>query len=550
MPFRGDMKLKKNSKIMNVYKRMLSLVLALILPAAFLLSSVKADAKETLEEKLVTTKGQVKINLLVLVIDPLLTSVDDSTFANGEKSITASDYFGYSYEDSVYELISTIEEASHNTVQFNWDDTVELGEFPHYVNMDPLDNESFQEIFPKDENGRGNRAEGIRSDKYRPYNNYGNLDYEYYVKRCQLDSLRRDGAFDMVLIIGVDPLSPSPTCIIGRNPFWVNGMGVRAECDNFPVLTVTFSEFDAALENFGNMAEMMLSLRYDVLPTEENSIDGSNYTELNDWEKYTLCKHNAKGNTEVYGYGLVNYAPNSEEFFDLTNPDPVQYYKNWKKGDLIDDFDPYSAYINNSVYSDEEPYVSHLKWWFSNMPYQNGRDDDGYFTNWWRYIFSADYLVGMSQSSIYNKKIQVRVGETIPVKFELEYFGAGYIETDTEYCLPAVSLSNEECMSYSDGRLKGLRDGSGYMDIKVDGKKITYFVEVGEGDGEKPSFDYQKGVGVSTSDTPDFVKSKNPFGNIFKQEIPMGVFISVSAVVFILALAAMVGLVILLNRRN
>ncbi|MCQ2518819.1 MAG: hypothetical protein MJ119_08680, partial [Lachnospiraceae bacterium] len=182
--------------------------------------------------------GTIKINLLVASIDPTLTSINGRNYHNGKNTIKASEYFNYSLSERVGFWCDSFEEVSHQTVKFNVVDTVEINEFPKYKadsSLPSLNNKSFQELFKMDENGYGMWYEGITSEAYRQYDTAGDLDYKYYIEKLNLVKRKNAGEFDVLLMIGIDPLSPNETCMVGRNPLRINGDTFCADCENFVI---------------------------------------------------------------------------------------------------------------------------------------------------------------------------------------------------------------------------------------------------------------------------------------------------------------------------
>ncbi len=120
--------------------------------------------------------GTIKINLLVASIDPTLTSINGKNYHNGSKTISASEYFGFSLDNSVNFWINNFEEISHQTVDINVVDKIVIDEFPQYKSQPSLNNTSFQQIFKMDNSGHGKWYEGVTSDAFKPYDSFGDLD--------------------------------------------------------------------------------------------------------------------------------------------------------------------------------------------------------------------------------------------------------------------------------------------------------------------------------------------------------------------------------------
>ena len=475
----------------NYILKAISILMTLVIFALTLLPSqeVKAYSGRDKNGNLsVTATGTIKINLLVAAIDPTLTSTDGKNYWNGKTKIKASEYFGYSLDESLNFWIDNFEEISHNTVDFNVVDTVIIDEFPKYKSIDSLKNSSFQKIFKKDESGHGLWYDGVTSNAYKKYDTCGDLDYDYYIDKLDLVKRKNNNEFDMLFLIGIDPLSPFETCMVGRDPLYINGGTFERDCDNFIIVTPTFSRKDGSIENIGHMAENMLGYTYGRIDYIPNSIDGTNYKALNDWQKFCLCQYLATPETKVYGYGMVHFSPNSIADYDWNNStNSVIYYKDWKNARDAHPFTPATYMSMSSGYNyDNDPCITHHRWWFSNMPYQDGRDKDGYYNNWWRYIFTPSYVDYIYQDDSYipTQGIVLNVGESTAVKFgvmEQPWYG---FSTDTVASSAPVEIEDKSVLSFSNGKITGLKTGKTKITVKLDGKSVEYTVYVGDKAGQ------------------------------------------------------------------
>jgi len=235
-----------------------------------------------------------------------------------------------------------------------------------------LDNKAYQKLFTKDARGYGRWYEGVTSQAFKKYDSAGHLDYNYYIDKLDLVNRKNRKEFDMLFFVGIDPLSPFETSMVGRAPLWVNGGTFTRDCDNFVIVTPAFARRDGSIENIGHMAENMLGYNYVMIRYNKNTLDGTDYDSLNDWQKYCLCKFIATTQTQVYGYGMVHFSPNSESDYDWNNNNPVPYYKNWQEGKDVQDFKASSVYMKDSFYAKHNDVtVNHHRWWFYNMPYKD-----------------------------------------------------------------------------------------------------------------------------------------------------------------------------------
>ena len=483
----------------NYILKTISILMTLVIFALTLLPSQEVKAysgKDKNGNLSLAATGDIKINLLVVAIDPTLSSIDGSNYNNGKKKIKASEYFGFSLNDSLNCWIDNFEEISHNRVDINVVEKTVLDEFPKYNTLKSLDNKSFQEIFKKDSSGKGDWFGGIQNSVYKEYDGFedvGELDYDYYIDKLNLVNRKNNNEFDMLFLIGIDPLCPFETCMVGRDPLYINGGTFERDCDNFVIITPTFSRKDGSIENIGHMAENMLGYTYGRIDYIPNCIDGSNYVALNDWQKFCLCKFTATPDTKVYGYGMVHFSPNSTADYDWNNYTKVDYYKDWKNGKNKQKFtaDEYMN-LNSFFYYEGDPCISHHRWWFYNMPYEDGRDKDGYYNNWWRYIFTPYYVESLLPYSGYSgSSINISVGDDIPVKFTVEDQGYNKYDSDTVQSSAPVEIKDKSIVSFKNGKIKALKKGNTSITVKLDGKTLIYNVNV-EGSQKDKVTDFVK----------------------------------------------------------
>ena len=473
-------------------RKILSLLMTFIMLLLTFVPSYEAKAFNTVDKNgniSLSATGEIKINLLVAAIDPTLTSIDNKNYRNGKKKIKASEYFGFSLDDSLNFWIDNFEEISHNTVDFNVVDTVVIDEFPKYsTGKESLDNKKFQQIFEKDSYGDGNWFGGICKEEFKYWDTVGELDYDYYIDKLNLVKRKNNKEFDMVIMFGIDPLSPWETCMVGRSPSPVNGGCYERDCDNFVIVTPTFSRKDGSIENVGHLAEHMLGYTYGMIDYEpRHTIDGSNYMSLNDWQKYSLCELLGTTNSKVFGYGMVHYSPNSKADYDWENDtNKVKYYKDWKNGKDAQIFSP-KVYLDDPFYNKYyDSTVTHHRWWFYNMPYEDGRDKDGYYNNWWRYIFNPNYVTGIEADTSYpSGEIKLNVGDSTAVKFKVEDQAFKSFTSDTKVSSAAVNIKDTSILSYSNGQIKAKKAGKTTITVKLDGKSVKYTVNVTDQNAQK-----------------------------------------------------------------
>ena len=184
---------------------------------------------------------------------------------------------------------------------------------------------------------------------------------------------------------------------------------------------------------------------------------------------------------------MVHFSPNSTADYDWNNYTKVDYYKDWKNGTDKQKFTADEYMNTNSLFFyDGDPCISHHRWWFYNMPYEDGRDKDGYYNNWWRYIFTPYYVENLRPYSGYtNSVINIAVGDNIPVKFAVEDQGYNEYVSDTVQSSAPVEIKDKSILSFSNGKIKALKKGKTTITVKLDGKTLNYTVNVGASQKEQ-----------------------------------------------------------------
>ncbi len=424
--------------------------------------------------------------VLVIAIDPYITN---PLTGNKEK---ASEYLGFSLDVSVKSLKQFVEYGSYDEVQIKVVDTVHLDEFPKYVGYDSMTEVQFGKLFPSNQNGKGEwygwwtrnkEMQVVPAELDSPWH----FDYSYLLDKCNLAKLRREGKFDMVWVFGIDPLSMYESAMIGRSPFWINGSGCYADCENFAILGMTFSRPDGALEDFCHMAEAMLNYTYGVSQQEYGErIKFDDFSELNTWQKFYLCRHNSPADNTVYGVGQVHFSPNSTKDYEWQLQTPVQSYHRT----FLEDYPNITnkkvttftadEYLKNG---DENSYlilIQHHLWWLRHMPHDKGRDENGYLHNWWEYILDFKYVVDLAVSNLYDfGKIRIPLGKRITdVSFVIEYNTGIKVTTTVTESGAVLRYAKNDSFSVSNGTITGNTVGTEKIVILYDGHALEYVIEV------------------------------------------------------------------------
>ena len=418
-----------------------------------------------------------QLNVLVISIDPEITNPVT------EERQKATDYFGFSLDRCVYDLINKMENGTNHCVNVNIVDTIWLNEFPKYTRNDirEMTEEQFLKLYPANKRGKGQWAgwgERSREQNILPADiESASFDYEYLMQRCNLEALKNQGVFDMVWLFGIDPMNAYETAMVGRNRFWINGDGCEADCDNFVIAGLTFSRIDGTIHSLGHYFEHVLADVYKVDRYEDAS--NKEFSELNNYEKFYLNKL-LMGNHSAAGVGLVHTPPNGVDNYDWENPVPVQSYH----GEFLTDY-PNITGTKTELFTPDE-YLgdyedvgpSFIVWWMRHFPHFEGRDSEGYLMNWWKYILDLKYTIDVS-SAYDSASFTLAKGDVIEDLKIVATCHDGRHETISVHESGApVVVDNESVIRYENGNLTALSQGTANISIKYDGFEVVYEVTV------------------------------------------------------------------------
>jgi len=167
----------------------------------------------------------------------------------------------------------------------------------------------------------------------------------------------------------------------GKDAFWVNGNAlVKEDCRNFITYGFNYERgLGEMLEDAGHRAERIMDQVYGKPNYSKD------YSEYNDWEKFTAYDLVSEGNS---GVGNVHFSPNSKSDYDWGNPTDVQSYcDNWLS---YPDLSGEAKTVNCSEWGNGD-ITEHHKWWFRHLPHAEGKNEEtGIYNNWWKY-FSLEH---------------------------------------------------------------------------------------------------------------------------------------------------------------
>ena len=310
-------------------------------------------------------------------------------------------------------------------------------------------------------------------------------DYNHLINTFDLIERRNNDEFDQVWLVGVDPINPYETIMVGNSAYWVNGKEMKKDCDNFLIMTLYVSRRDANFECFGHFAENVMrnvfGRSYNSYKPNEIEINSkADLEKLNLWERFCLTMYSTNGT--YASAGNIHFSPNSEDDYDWLNEEYVE-------SDWIDWRDNYPNLTGETVLTNYTTWCptgnkntvcrDHHRWWFSLFPHVEGRTEDGYSNNWWDYLVSLDFATAIIDSDVVEieeddseklsdiyVKVRYNSGKTAKIKLsELE-------ET--------IKIDNEKIVTIKNGKLVAKKEGKTFIEIAVDGIYAQIDIEVVE----------------------------------------------------------------------
>ena len=283
-----------------------------------------------------------------------------------------------------YELADRFADAmsdvSYGNVNYTVAEKIELNEFPADKEGKAYIADEYYKTFVE----ACNASDG----RYWDYEGWGkqdfSFDYDRYFSKYDVYEKVNSGEIDEVWFFGgpMTGVELYETMMTGKDAFWVNGTPlVKEDCRNFIAYGFNYERgLGEMLEDAGHRTESIMSSIYGKPDYKKD------YSEYNDWEKFTAYDLVSKGNA---GVGNVHFAPNSKSDYDWGNTDYVQSYcDNWLN---YPDISGASKTVNCSAWGGGNM-EEHHRWWFKHLPHAEGvNEETGTYNNWWKY-FSLEYL--------------------------------------------------------------------------------------------------------------------------------------------------------------
>ena len=330
-------------------------------------------------------------------------------------------------------------------------------------------------------------------------------DLKFGSEGLNLIEKKNRGDFDEVWLASVDPAESYEIIMVGKNPYFTNGTPIVADCDNFVLGGASISRRDSQLHAYAHGIEGIMGGRDKGNPNGVYSVSYNMYGEiaegewsgrprptisvstkeeymaLNPWERFML--NDAANSGTLNGVGTVHHPFNGVSGYDYDNNNSVNTtYLEWKNKSLEDMNGDYTS-ANQSLWN-SAPYNSvsyknsdrhYIRFWLSLFPHETGYTKDGYLKNWWKYVYSADYV---SRIITNEKKYSAEAGDTLKLEYTL-HFRSGRTEPG-EITEPDsnIIISNPEVVGFEGGELKAKIRGESKVTMYRDGKSVEFEIVV------------------------------------------------------------------------
>ena len=403
---------------------------------ALLFATVDLHAADDVPESLRSDIAPpIHKKLLVMDFDPILPTregkgLQEYTRAKPTKEVT---------ED----MVTRLKAASHGII--NYDVTYEtLNEFPLHKNGFRVDAEAFPDNWEA--------AHAATNGAWWQYSYFRDIekagfqfDYEHYIKEWNLDDRVNKGEVDEVWFFA-EFAAAYETVMVGRGAYWINGIGIEADCKPFRINSIAKHRSDTPLENLGHSAEAIFSRVY-----KSNEFwKAKPESEMTTWDKFAAYD---KIHPDKAAVGNVHFAPNSQNDYDWGNMKTVwSSWRDWR--DNYPHLKGEKELVDSTVWGKGDN-LAHKTWWFSCFPHFTGRDEKGYSHNWWDYY----------QNFVYTTKLEILLDEK-PVQ------GTFAVEKGKTYGFKVfATLTDRSCVDVTnDCTIMIGKDGNGNPYGVIDGE--------------------------------------------------------------------------------
>mgnify|MGYP000849116978 FL=1 len=289
-----------------------------------------------------------KIRVLLLNVDPLMPS---------EGGCRLTEFYRWNDPEKLaLEFIADVASATHGQVICEVVETIRDDQWPPFLDgVAPYTDVTF------------------RHDWEGPRRFIGRCDYAAILNRHKVREKVESGQIDEVWMFGFPGMGCYETRMAGKGAIWCNGPVIDDFACERPFVVYGFNYergVDCMLEDLGHRAESIMAHVFRDAPADHT------------WARFTRHEKTHPGEAAC---GNVHFAPNSESDYDWGNTRPVY--------STCDDWA-----VNFPALTGEKRLVTatewgngdmrlHHIWWMRRFPHHAG-DFEGYYANWWKYIFA------------------------------------------------------------------------------------------------------------------------------------------------------------------
>ncbi len=437
-----------------------------------------------------------KLKVLIIEINPILSTVENhKLYKNNDGHPLVSEYFNQDRNKAVDELIEDLQDMSHGYLDIDIVKTEYLNEFPTYKSDIELLNGSKSKRYDEETYIAISRSKSSRdvgswidmiyypSHKPKEYT----FDYDYIIQKYNLINRKNNGEFDQVWLKTIDPASTYETIMVGHKPYWINGTPLTYDCDNFIILNISISRRDANLHALGHGIEGIMSMTFNREVTDYskkyNNLTDEEYDHLTLWEKFTLSSYQT--DEKYSGVGNVHFPFNGTKDYDYDNDS--QILSNWEAWLDYPDLSALPKKSNSSSWLNFLPNTQlakdenkdsdrlYMRFWLYLFPHIEGFTTDGFYNNWWKYIYSMDYVETISSNI--DKNIELEINNDFEVNYLLKYYSGKIELIKTIENNDNIHISGDN-IRIENGKIVGISYGKSIVTIYRDGSSLSYFINV------------------------------------------------------------------------
>jgi Bacterial Ig domain len=221
------------------------------------------------------------------------------------------------------------------------------------------------------------------------------FDYVRFINEHNLAARVDSGEIDEVWIYAFPFNGTYESAMAGKGRYWINGGTDFAGSERaFPIMGLNYEAgFANALHSFGHRSEGHMDHIYGGTA----NWNGSTWVphREHNWAKYVyLDKYNPGAG--LGGVGNIHFPVNGTSDYDYghnVNGDlnPVlSLADNWANYPDIESGAARLVDRRDWQRADGDWHRGYMDWWYSHLPHFEGRGNDYYLNNWWRYLFDIN----------------------------------------------------------------------------------------------------------------------------------------------------------------